>query len=597
MVKEAAASPLRDVSPRPHYIGDLSGTSFYESPPPRSEKSNVDEAYIHYWNRLSENKLPAPLETKIITELQRLQHLSPMGAEASIIKTYLETVFSLPWQDRQPAPQHDDLNFSKVALDLSQVAIDLDQAHFGLHDVKERVLEFLAVQKLTREPQGTILCLVGPPGVGKTSFARSIAESINRSYTYVPLGGVQDPAEIRGQRRTVTGANPGRIIQALERAASMHPVIVLDEIEKMGCSHFGDPEAALLEVLDPTRNAQFMDHYLNFPVDLSQVIFIATANSLYGLSRAMRDRLEVIRISGYTDFEKQKIAQRFILPKLRKSHGLQEHQLQLKERPMRHLIQHYTREAGVRDLERTLAKLCRKAAMAVIQDPKVNLVLTQKNQLASYLGVERFTQDPCLKSATVGVINGLAWTGDGGDMLQIESNRMPGKGKLTLTGSIGHVMLESAQAALSYIRSHSEHLGLCPDEVEHSDFHIHLPDGATPKDGPSAGMALAISIISSLASIPIRQKIGLTGEMTIRGRILPIGGLKEKCLAAIRSNIKTIIFPEGNLKDLDEMPEDIRNELTFIPVKTLEDALPHVLTRPLLKGALKPKRTTSRARR
>lgn len=532
-----------------------------------------DETAFHYWHMISKRRFPLYAVQKITEEVQRLQHLSPYGTEAALVKTYVETLLAIPWEQATSLSEGDDW----AEPDLADVAAQLDGHHYGLADAKERVLEFLAVQKLTRQPQGTILCLVGPPGVGKTSFANSLAESLGRKFAYVHLGGVQDQAEIRGQRRTAMGALPGRIIQAIQQTGSLNPVIVLDEIDKMVSTHYGDPESALMEVLDFSRNQQFVDQYLEIPIDLSRVLFIATANSVFGLSRALRNRLEIIKISGYTDFEKEKIAHQFLFPRLLKAHGLDEQRVYLARRVLRNIIQHYTREAGVRDLERMLAKICRKTAMAVVRNPKARVRLMEPQALVPYLGVERYAFEPCSPSATVGVVNGLAWTGDGGDLLEIESNRVLGKGKLTITGSIGHVMLESAQAALSYIRCHTTPLGVDPNIVEESDFHIHLPDGATPKDGPSAGMALAISLLSSIKGVPVKPKVAVTGEMTIRGRILPIGGLKEKCLAALRMNFKTVLFPEGNRKELEELPPEIRKRLLFVPVKTLEEALPYVL--------------------
>jgi ATP-dependent Lon protease len=545
----------------------------------------TDGDYRHYWQSLSQSNIPLSITEKLSQELYRLQQLSPYAIEASLIKTYLDTVLSLPWEVKTPDET-----------DLAKVAASLDTEHYGLEDVKERVLEFLAVQQLTQQSQGSILCLVGPPGVGKTSFAKSIAKSLGRPYAYVALGGIHDQSEIRGQRRTALGAMPGRIIQAIQQTGAMNPVIVLDEIEKMGSSQYGDPEAAMLELLDATRNHQFMDHYLDFPFDLSQVLFIATANSLYGMSRALRDRLEVIRISGYTDDEKHHIGQRFLLPRLLKSHGLASEQVVIRERVLLYLIDHYTREAGVRELERKLARICRKTAMATIQEPQTKINLFQPKQLQAYLGVEKFTRDSSPTSAMIGVVNGLAWTGDGGDILRLESNRMPGKGKLTFTGSIGNIMHESAQAAMSYIRCHADGLGLSFETIDHSDFHIHAPDGATPKDGPSAGIALTISLISTLLNLPVQPKVAMTGEVTIRGRILPIGGLKEKCLAAVRMKIKTILIPEGNAREICELPEDLRSQLTFIPIKQVEDAFSHIFTRPIQpeKAPKKNKRSVSR---
>jgi ATP-dependent Lon protease len=459
-------------------------------------------------------------------ELGRLEKMMPQSAEAAVIRTYLDTLVSLPWAKR-----------SRESIDLHNAEKILTEDHYGLEKVKERILEYLAVRKLAKEPTGTILCLVGPPGVGKTSLVKSIAKAMTRQFARISLGGVSDEAEIRGHRRTYIGAMPGRIIQAIKNAGTKNPVILLDEIEKMTRSYQGDPMAAMLEVLDPDQNESFTDHYLDAPFSLSEVVFVATANSLDAVPRPLYDRLEVIPISGYTEEEKLAIAEQHIIPKTLRKHGLTTKQLKIPSATVRRIIQEYTREAGVRGLERNLAGLCRKVAAQVVKNEIESLKL-QPNMVPKFIGPPRIVRENEVKGPQVGIVTGLAWTETGGETLSIEVNTMPGKGKLQLTGQLGDVMKESAQAAFSYIRSHAEILGIDPNFQDGLDIHIHIPEGATPKDGPSAGVAMCCALVSAISKRPARGSVAMTGEITLRGRVLPIGGLKEKVLAALRAGIK-----------------------------------------------------------
>ncbi|MBP9093291.1 endopeptidase La, partial [bacterium] len=446
----------------------------------------------------------------------------------------------------------------------------LTEDHYGLEKVKERILEYLAVRKLAKEPTGTILCLVGPPGVGKTSLVKSIARAMNRQFARISLGGVSDEAEIRGHRRTYIGAMPGRIIQAVKQAGTKNPVILLDEIEKMTRSYQGDPMAAMLEVLDPDQNDSFTDHYLDAPFSLSEVVFVATANSLEQVPRPLFDRLEIISISGYTEEEKVAIAENHILPKILYRHGLSEKQLKIPAATLRKIIQEYTREAGVRSLERNLANVCRKVASQVVKE-EVESVRLQPNLVPKFLGPPKIVRENEVKGPQVGIVMGLAWTETGGETLSIEVNTMPGKGKLQLTGQLGDVMKESAEAAFSYIRSHAELLGIPANFHETLDIHIHIPEGATPKDGPSAGVAMCCALVSAISKRPARGSLAMTGEITLRGRVLPIGGLKEKVLAALRAGIKTVILPRSNEKDLADIPDYVKDKVELVPVAHLDE--------------------------
>jgi ATP-dependent Lon protease len=512
--------------------------------------------------KLKAANLPKDVQEKAQKEIDRLEKMAPFSAEATVIRTYLEWIFALPWN-----------TLTKDQLDLKAAQKILDEDHDGLRKPKERILEYLSVRKLVDKLKGPILCFVGPPGVGKTSLAKSIARSLGRNFVRVSLGGVRDEAEIRGHRRTYIGAMPGRIIQSLKRAKSRNPVFLLDEIDKMAMDFRGDPSAALLEVLDPEQNDTFADHYLDADFDLSQVLFITTANMLYEIPAPLRDRMEVIELPGYTEVEKASIARRFLLPKQCKDHGLRPGQLTLTDGALQKLIHEYTREAGVRNLERELTALCRKAAKLVIEKgPKSHLEVTEKN-LHQVLGIPKFIKDDTVHVNQVGVATGLAWTEVGGDVLSIEVNLMKGRGGLALTGKLGEVMKESAQAGLSYIRSRAKRFGLSPQFQNGLDIHIHIPEGATPKDGPSAGITMATALVSALTHRAVKKDLAMTGEVTLRGRVLPIGGLKEKALAAHRAGVKTLVIPRMNQKDLEDIPANIRSQLSIHLVSSMDQVL------------------------
>lgn len=511
--------------------------------------------------KIEEAGMPEHAKTVALKELDRYEKVPSSSAESAVIRNYIDWLINIPWSKST----NDDINIEKAEK-------ILNRDHFGLEKVKERVLEFLAVQKLTNSLKGPILCLAGPPGVGKTSLARSIATSLNRNFVRVSLGGVRDESEIRGHRRTYVGAMPGRIIQGMKKAGTINPVFLLDEIDKMSGDFRGDPSAALLEVLDPEQNHNFSDHYIEEPYDLSKVMFIATANDLASIPGPLRDRMEILSIAGYTEIEKINIAKDHLLPKQIKEHGLTKGQLQIRDEGIQQIVRYYTREAGVRGLERKLASICRKTAKIIVSGEKKRVVITDQN-VEEYLGKTIFHFGQAELEDQVGVATGLAYTTVGGDTLQIEVSLSPGKGKLVLTGKLGDVMKESAQAAFSYIRSKATDLGIDPDFHEKNDIHIHVPEGAVPKDGPSAGITMATALASALTGKPIRKEIGMTGEITLRGRVLPIGGLKEKSLGAHRAGITTIICPKENEKDLDDIPESVRNELKFIFVSHVDEVL------------------------
>ncbi|SER75219.1 ATP-dependent Lon protease [Gracilibacillus ureilyticus] len=515
--------------------------------------------------QLEEKDLPKRVEEVALKELDRYERVPQSSAESSVIRNYIDWILSLPWYEE-----------TEDNLDVQHAEKVLDEDHYGLEKVKERVLEYLAVQQLTNTIKGPILCLAGPPGVGKTSLARSIARSIDRNFVRISLGGVRDEAEIRGHRRTYVGAMPGRIIQGMKKAGTVNPVFLLDEIDKMSNDFRGDPSAAMLEVLDPEQNNTFSDHYLEETYDLSNVMFIATANNLATVPRPLLDRMEIISIPGYTEHEKLHIAKEHLLPKQTKENGLQKGQLQLRDEALLKLIRRYTREAGVRGLERQLASVCRKAAKVIVSKEKQRVVVTEK-QLETILGKPRFRYGLMEEENQIGAATGLAYTSAGGDILSIEVSLAKGKGKLTLTGKLGDVMKESAQAAFSYIRSRADELKIDPNFHENFDIHIHVPEGATPKDGPSAGITMATALVSALTGRPVRKEVGMTGEITLRGRVLPIGGLKEKSLSAHRAGITTIIIPADNEKDLEDIPESVREQLTFIPVDHLDKVLQYAL--------------------
>ena len=513
--------------------------------------------------------MSADAREKAEKELGRLARMAPMSPEAAITRTYLEWLTEVPWSEA-----------TEDKIDLHRARAILDEDHYGLEKVKERIIEYLAVAKLVGKMRGPILCLVGPPGVGKTSLGKSIARCMDREFVRVSLGGVRDEAEVRGHRRTYVGALPGKIIQSMKRAGTVNPVFLLDEIDKMSSDFRGDPASAMLEVLDPEQNRAFNDHYLEVDYDLSRVMFLTTANSMEGIPYPLLDRMEIIRLPGYTEDEKRHIAIRHLIPRQRTEHGLKSNKFRLPKATLTQLITGYTREAGVRNLERAIATLCRKVATEVIEHPKAKIATLTREKLREHLGPIKFHDTHLERKPEIGISNGLAWTNAGGEMLPVETTLMKGKGILTLTGMLGEVMQESAKTALSYIRSHAVELEIDPDFYAGVDIHIHVPEGAIPKDGPSAGITIAVSLTSAAAHVPVRQDIAMTGELTLRGRVLKIGGLKEKALAAHRHRIRTLIIPRDNLEDIEEIAEDVRKQLTFIPVERLDEVLNLALVRP-----------------
>ncbi|MBL0318468.1 MAG: endopeptidase La [Alphaproteobacteria bacterium] len=516
--------------------------------------------------RIEKTKLSKEAAEKAKGELKKLKSMNPMAPEATVIRNYLDWLLMLPWNE-----------FSKTHSDLETAETILNRDHYGLEKINDRILEYLAVQLRTQQLRGPILCLVGPPGVGKTSIVRAIAEATGRTYVRMSLGGVRDEAEIRGHRRTYIGSMPGRIIQAMKKAKTSNPLILLDEIDKMSSDYRGDPAAALLEVLDPEQNAFFQDHYLEVEYDLSHVMFVATANSL-DMPRPLADRMEIIRIAGYAENEKMEIAKRHLLPRIIKEHGIKKNEWKISDEAVRTLIQDYTREAGVRSLERELAKMARKSLKQIISKKAKSVAITQKN-LSKFAGVKKFSFGEAEKENFVGVTNGLAYTEVGGDLLTLEAVCLPGKGHIKITGKLGDVMQESIQAAASYVRSHGAQLGITPEMYQKHDIHVHVPEGAVPKDGPSAGVGMVTSIVSAMTNIPIHSSVAMTGEITLRGRVLPIGGLKEKLLGAIRGGIKTVIIPKKNMKDLEEIQDNIKGEVEIIPVSTIDEVLAIALER------------------
>ncbi|MEB1807685.1 MAG: endopeptidase La [Bacillaceae bacterium] len=511
--------------------------------------------------KILEANMPESIETKALKELDRYEKMPASSAESSVIRNYIDWLLNLPWTRE-----------TEDVLDINHAEDILNEDHYGLEKVKERVLEYLAVQQLTKELKGPILCLAGPPGVGKTSLARSIARSLNREFVRISLGGVRDEAEIRGHRRTYVGAMPGRVIQGMKKAGSINPVFLLDEIDKMASDFRGDPSAALLEVLDPEQNNTFSDHFIEEPYDLSKVMFVTTANNIGTIPGPLLDRMEIISIPGYTELEKQHIASNYLLPKQMKEHGMTKGKLQVKDDALLKVIRYYTREAGVRNLERQMATLCRKAAKMLVSGEKKRVIVTDKT-VEDMLGKPKFRYGLAEVEDQIGAATGLAYTTAGGDTLAIEVSVVQGKGKLILTGKLGDVMKESAQAAFSYIRSRSEELEVDPGFHEKNDIHIHVPEGATPKDGPSAGITMATALVSALTGRPVKKEVGMTGEITLRGRVLPIGGLKEKSMSAHRAGLTTIIMPKDNEKDLEDIPKSVRDELKFIPVSHLDEVL------------------------
>lgn len=524
-------------------------------------QSEVDELR----DQLSDSLMPETVKERVKKEIDRLEKVPQSSSEGSVIRTYIDWLLTLPWAQPETVP-----------IDMENAKSILDHDHYGLEKVKERILEYLAVQKLAGEPKGPILCLVGPPGVGKTSLAKSVAQALGRKFVRISLGGVRDEAEIRGHRRTYVGALPGRIIQGMKTAGILNPVFLLDEIDKMAHDFRGDPSSAMLEVLDPEQNGTFSDHYVEVPYDLSKVMFITTANNAFAIPQPLLDRMETIFISGYTELEKLRIAMDYLLPKQRQAHGLQKDQLQLGDETMLKLIREYTREAGVRNLERQIASLCRKAAKKIVTGERKRVTVTAKN-LEQLLGPARFRYGMAEQEDQVGVATGLAWTEAGGDTLAVEVSAVEGKGKLTMTGQLGDVMKESAQAALTYVRSRLQSLGLQTDLIDNRDIHIHVPEGAIPKDGPSAGITMATALASALTGRPIVKDVAMTGEITLRGRVLPIGGVKEKCLSAHRAGIRKVLLPFDNRKDIEDIPESVRKDLTIILVEHMDEVLQNAL--------------------
>ncbi len=521
--------------------------------------------------RINEAGMPKPVEVKARAELGKLKQMSPMSAEATVSRNYLDWLLGVPWKKR-----------TRVRADLALAKQVLDTDHYGLEKVKERILEYLAVQARVKKMKAPILCLVGPPGVGKTSLGQSIAKATNRKFVRMSLGGVRDEAEIRGHRRTYVGSMPGRLVQNLNKIGSRNPLFVLDEIDKMSMDFRGDPSAALLEVLDPEQNHSFNDHYLEVDLDLSEVMFLATSNSL-NIPAPLLDRMEVIRIPGYTEEEKLGIGHRYLLPKQIEANGLKPGEIKIADGVLRDIVRYYTREAGVRGLEREIAKICRKVvkeiALAGPVTGKRKAVAVSSRNLEKYLGVRRFDYGLAERRNEVGLVTGLAWTEVGGDLLQIEATPVPGKGQSILTGQLGDVMKESAAAALSVVRARAPSLGIALDFMQKYDIHLHVPEGATPKDGPSAGIAMATALVSALTGVPVKADVAMTGEITLRGKVLPIGGLKEKLLAALRGGIRTVLIPEENRKDLAEIPKNVLQHLSIIPVQWFDEVLAHALER------------------
>ena len=532
------------------------------------EEEDISSESQEYREKLKKIKAPKETKAKIQKEIDKFSRISPASPDISVSRNYLDTIFSLPWNKE-----------TKDKLDIKKAKEVLDKEHYGMEKVKDRILEFLAVRSLSKSLKGPIICLVGPPGVGKTSIAKSIAASLNRKFVRISLGGVRDEAEIRGHRRTYVGAIPGRIINGVKESGTKNPVFLLDEIDKMASDYKGDISSAMLEVLDPEQNKNFVDHYLEIPFDLSKILFVTTANSLSTIPGPLLDRMEIIELSGYIEEEKLNIAQKYLLVKQIEENGLKEDFVKIDDETMRDIISYYTREAGVRTLERTIGKICRKIAKKYVEDPTLTEVVVKKEDLEEYLGKDKYTFDLAGVKPEIGMVTGLAWTAVGGVTLNVEVNVLKGKGQVVLTGQLGDVMKESAQTAISYIRSISDRFDIPDDFYQTKDIHIHIPEGATPKDGPSAGVTMATAVISALTKIPVRCDVAMTGEITLRGRVLPVGGIKEKLLAAHRAGIKKVLLPEECKAQLDEIPQNVKDQMEFVLVKHLDEVLEHALVK------------------
>ena len=543
------------------------------------EKDDLKAEAGEMREKIENARMPKEAKEKAIKELERLEKMPPMVAEASVVRNYIDWLLSVPWHKQ-----------TKDRLDINEAQAILDEDHYGLEKVKERIIEYLAIRQLAKKMKGPIICFVGPPGVGKTSLAKSIARALQRKFVRMSLGGVRDEAEIRGHRRTYIGAMPGRIIQGMKQAGTKNPVFLLDEIDKMSMDFRGDPSAALLEVLDPEQNTTFSDHYIEAAYDLSKVMFITTANIQYNIPRPLLDRMEIIYISGYTEDEKHKIASLYLLPKQLKEHGLTEKQLDISENGLRRVIREYTREAGVRNLEREIATICRKTAKDIVAKKEESAKVTAQN-IEKYLGIPRYRYGVAEKESEVGVSTGLAWTETGGDVLFVEATLYEGKGKLTLTGKLGDVMKESAYAALSYIKSRAKNLGIEPAIFEKQDIHIHVPEGAIPKDGPSAGITIATAMASALTNKPVLKDLAMTGEITLRGKVLPVGGIKDKVIAAHRAGIRKVVLPKENEKNLEDVPQSVKRKIEFHLVEHMDEVLSVAL---LEVSSKKKKKTTAK---
>ena len=532
------------------------------------DDEDINSEADEYREKLNKIKPPKETKEKIAKEINKLSKISPMSPDVSVSRTYLDTVFSLPWNKE-----------TRDKIDLEKAKEILDDEHYGLEKVKERILEYLAIRKLSKSLKSPIICLVGPPGVGKTSIAKSIADSLGRKFVRISLGGVRDEAEIRGHRRTYVGAIPGRIINGLKEAQTKNPVFLLDEIDKMSSDYKGDPASAMLEVLDPGQNKDFVDHYVEVPFDLSKILFVTTANSLSTIPRPLLDRMEIIEVSGYIEEEKLNIVKKYLLPKQLKEHALEADFIKMDDEVIRDIIDSYTREAGVRNLERTIGKICRKVAKKYVENPSLEGVVITKADLDEYLGKNRYRHQLAGTKPEVGIVTGLAWTAVGGETLTAEVNVLKGKGQVVLTGKLGTVMKESAQTGISYIRSIADRFDIDPDFYTKNDIHIHLPEGAVPKDGPSAGITMALAVLSALTNIPVRNNVAMTGEITLRGRVLAVGGIKEKLLAAHRAGITKVLLPKECEADLEEIPQNVKEQMEFVLVEHMDEVLEHALLR------------------